>query len=152
MSRSLDCRDFDVKLVHAFDIRMNFFKRVIFGPVSGGAKQGYVSFKDGVHQGSAAQRQAHGVQRRRLGHGAHGRRGRDQCALHARGRLTAPIYIHNRGYIYNTQPNAPGRRISAARRISARPWQTRLAQSHGHRRAAASATRSRLHDLPLLHG
>ncbi len=51
-SSSDDLRaNFDVKLVHAFDVRMNFHKRVIFGPVSGGARQGYVSFKDGIVRG-----------------------------------------------------------------------------------------------------
>ena len=42
---------FEVKLVHAFDIRMNFLKRELFGNASGGGRLGYVSFKDGVVRG-----------------------------------------------------------------------------------------------------
>jgi len=100
--------DFDVKLVHAFDIRMNFFKRVIFGPVSGGAKQGYVSFKDGVIKGP------------RLNGKLMEYSGADWATVRMDGVVETnahymleaddgtPIYIQNRGYIYNTQPNAPG--------------------------------------------
>jgi len=100
--------DFDVKLVHAFDIRMNFFKRVIFGPVSGGAKQGYVSFKDGVIKGP------------RLNGKLMEYSGADWAKVRMDGVVETnahymleaddgtPIYIQNRGYIYNTQPNAPG--------------------------------------------
>ena len=33
-----------------------------------------------------------------------------------------PIYIHNRGYIYNTSRTRPGPPISAARHIFARRW------------------------------
>jgi len=100
--------DFDVKLVHAFDIRMNFYKRVIFGPVSGGAKQGYVSFKDGVIKGP------------RLNGKLMEYSGADWATVRMDGVVETnahymleaddgtPIYIQNRGYIYNTQPNAPG--------------------------------------------
>ena len=100
--------DFDVKLVHAFDIRMNFHKRVIFGPVSGGAKQGYVSFKDGVIKGP------------RLNGKLMEYSGADWATVRMDGVVETnahymleaddgtPIYIQNRGYIYNTQPNAPG--------------------------------------------
>ena len=100
--------DFDLKLVHAFDIRMNFFKRVIFGPVSGGAKQGYVSFKDGVIKGP------------RLNGKLMEYSGADWATVRMDGVVETnahymleaddgtPIYIQNRGYIYNTQPNAPG--------------------------------------------
>ena len=100
--------DFDVKLVHAFDIRMNFLKRVIFGPVSGGAKQGYVSFKDGVIKGP------------RLNGKLMEYSGADWATVRMDGVVETnahymleaddgtPIYIQNRGYIYNTQPNAPG--------------------------------------------
>jgi len=100
--------DFDVKLVHAFDIRMNFFKRVIFGPVSGGAKQGYVSFKDGVIKGP------------RLNGKLMEYSGADWATVRMDGVVETnahymleaddgtPIYIQNRGYIYNTQPNSPG--------------------------------------------
>ena len=100
--------DFDVKLVHAFDVRMNFHKRVVFGPVSGGAKQGYVSFKDGVIKGP------------RLNGKLMEFSGADWATVRMDGVVETnahymleaddgtPIYIQNRGYIYNTQPNAPG--------------------------------------------
>jgi hypothetical protein len=35
------------QLVHAFDVRINFDRRWIFGPVSGGADQGYTSVGEG---------------------------------------------------------------------------------------------------------
>jgi len=99
---------FEVKLVHAFDVRMNFHKRVIFGPVSGGARQGYVSFKDGIVKGPK-------LNGRLMEYS-----GADFAVVRADGVVEsdahymieaddgAPIYIHNRGYIYNTQPDAPG--------------------------------------------
>ena len=100
--------NFEVKLAHAFDVRMNFYKRVIFGPVSGGARQGYVSFKDGIVKGP------------RLNGRLMEYSGADFAVVRADGVVEtdahymieaddgAPIYIHNRGYIYNTQPDAPG--------------------------------------------
>ena len=109
MTDATDVRaNFEVKLVHAFDVRMNFYKRVIFGPVSGGARQGYVSFKDGVVKGP------------RLNGLLMEFSGADFAVVRAYGVVEsdahymieaydgAPIYIHNRGYIYNTQPDAPG--------------------------------------------
>ena len=42
---------FEVKLVHAFDVRMNFHKRLIYGTHPSYARLGYVSLKDGVIQG-----------------------------------------------------------------------------------------------------
>src|SRR5262249_53350964 len=98
----------DVKLVHAFDVHMNFHKRVVFGPVSGGARQGYVAFKDGVVKGP------------RLNGRLMDYSGADFAVVRADGVVEsnahymieaddgAPIYIHNRGYIYNTQPDSPG--------------------------------------------
>lgn len=98
----------DVKLVHAFDIRMNFATRLIFGPISGGARQGYVAFKDGVISGP------------RLNGKLMEASGADWAVVRTDGVVETnahyileaddgtPIYIQNRGYIYNTQPNAPG--------------------------------------------
>lgn len=100
--------DFDVKLVHAFDVRMNFHKRVVFGPVSGGARQGYVPLKDGIVRGP------------RLNGRIMEYSGADWGLQRMDGVLEAnahymleaddgtPIYIQNKGYIYNTQPGASG--------------------------------------------
>ena len=41
----------DVKLEHVFDVRIDFHERHVFGPVSGGAKQGYTSVKTGIVDG-----------------------------------------------------------------------------------------------------
>jgi hypothetical protein len=41
----------DLKLEHVFDVRIDFHERHVFGPVSGGAKQGYTSVKTGVVEG-----------------------------------------------------------------------------------------------------
>ena len=41
----------DLKLEHAFDVRINFDKRWLIGPVPGGNKQGYTSVKDGLVEG-----------------------------------------------------------------------------------------------------
>jgi hypothetical protein len=40
-----------LKLEHVFDVRIEFHERHVFGPVSGGAKQGYTSVKTGVVDG-----------------------------------------------------------------------------------------------------
>jgi hypothetical protein len=40
-----------LKLEHVFDVRIDFNERKIFGPVSGGASQGYVSVKSGIVEG-----------------------------------------------------------------------------------------------------
>lgn len=100
--------NFEVKLVHAFDVRMNFHKRVIFGPVSGGARQGYVAFKDGIVRGPK-------LNGRLMDYS-----GADFAVVRTDGVVETnaqymieaddgtPIYIQNRGYIYNTQPDAPG--------------------------------------------
>lgn len=100
--------DFEVKLVHAFDIRMNFGTRMIFGPVSGGARQGYVALTDGIIRGP------------RLNGKIMDHSGADWATLRTDGVVETrahymleaddgtPIYIENRGYIYNTQPNSPG--------------------------------------------
>ena len=40
-----------LKLEHVFDIRIDFHERRLFGPVSGGASQGYTSVKSGAVEG-----------------------------------------------------------------------------------------------------
>jgi len=99
---------FDVKLVHAFDVRMNFHKRVVFGPVSGGARQGYVSLKDGIVRGP----KLNGRIMEYSGADFGVLRQDNVLEANAHYMLEAddgtPIYIHNRGYIYNTQPGATG--------------------------------------------
>jgi hypothetical protein len=40
-----------LKLEHVFDVRIDFNERRIFGPVSGGASQGYTSVKSGIVEG-----------------------------------------------------------------------------------------------------
>ncbi len=40
-----------LKLEHVFDIRIDFHERRLFGPVSGGAQQGYTSVKSGLIEG-----------------------------------------------------------------------------------------------------
>ena len=100
--------DFEVKLAHAFDVRMNFHKRVVFGPHSSGSRLGYVSLKDGVVRGPRLNGRIleysgadHGVLRvdQVLESNAHYIFETDDGAL---------IQVHNRGYIYNTLPNSPG--------------------------------------------
>jgi hypothetical protein len=99
---------FEVKLVHAFDVRMNFHKRIVFGPVSGGARQGYTAFKDGIVRGP------------KLNGKLMEYSGADWAVVRMDGVVEsnahymietddgAPIYMQNKGYIYNTQPNSPG--------------------------------------------
>ena len=142
---------FDVKLAHAFDVRMNFHKRVVFGPVSGGARQGYVSLKDGIVRGP------------KLNGRIMEYSGADWGVLRQDGVLEAnahymleaddgtPIYIHNRGYIYNTQPGAHGPCVLPLHAVFSRAGgQTRLAEPHGHRRRRRATHGSGPHDLPLL--
>jgi hypothetical protein len=40
-----------LKLEHAFDVRIDFHERRVFGPVSGGARQGFTSVKSGIVEG-----------------------------------------------------------------------------------------------------
>jgi hypothetical protein len=108
VSTAVGLTTFEVKLAHAFDIRIDFDKRLVFGPVSGGAKQGYVSLKSGVIRGP------------RLNGKVMDHSGADWATVRTDGVVETnahymleaddgtPIYIQNRGYIYNTQPNSPG--------------------------------------------
>ena len=144
---------FELKLVHAFDVHMNFHKRVVFGPVSGGARQGYVSLKDGIVRGP------------RLNGKLMEYSGADWGVLRQDGVLEAnahymieaddgtPIYIHNRGYIYNTMPNSPGPPYFRTTPYFKAPvgkhdWLNRTS----HRRRRRAPRESGLHRLPLLHG
>lgn len=99
----------DVKLTHVFDIRIDFDdRRMVFGPISGGDKQGYTPLKSGTITGP------------RLNGRVMDMSGADFAVVRNDGVLEAyahymleaddgtPIYIHNRGYLYNLQPNAPG--------------------------------------------
>ncbi len=99
---------FDVRLVHAFDVRMNFHKRVIFGPVSGGARQGYTAFKDGSVRGPKLNGKL--MEYSGADWGVVRTDGVVESSAHYMIEADdgAPIYIHNRGYIYNTQPGSPG--------------------------------------------
>ncbi len=98
----------DLKLEHVFDVRIDFHERHVFGPVSGGAKQGYVSVKSGVVEGP------------RLNGKVLDYSGADWALVRADGvvELNAHymlqaddgtlIYIRNLGYVYGAAPVAPG--------------------------------------------
>ena len=100
--------DLEVTLVHAFDIRLDFERRLVFGPVSGGASQGYVPLRSGIIRGP------------RLNGRVMDHSGADWATVRTDGVVETnahymleaddgtPIYIQNRGYIYNTQPGSPG--------------------------------------------
>ena len=99
---------FEVKLVHAFDVRINFHRRIIAGVHASGSKIGYVSLKDGIIRGP------------RLNGRVMEFSGADWSMVRADNVVEsdshyileaddgAVIQIHNRGYIYNTLPNSPG--------------------------------------------
>ena len=100
--------NFEVKLVHAFDVHMNFHKRIVFGPHSSGSRLGYVSLKDGIVRGPKLNGRIleysgadHGVLRADnvLESDAHYIFETDDGAL---------IQVHNRGYIYNTHAELTG--------------------------------------------
>jgi len=88
-----------LKLEHVFDVRIDFNERRVFGPVAGGASQGYTSVKSGrvVDYSGAdwATVRTDGV-----------------VELNAHYLLEASdgalIYIRNLGYVYAAQPNSPG--------------------------------------------
>jgi uncharacterized protein DUF3237 len=98
----------NLKLEHVFDVRIDFHERHVFGPVSGGAKQGYVSVKSGVVEGP------------RLNGKVLDYSGADWALvrpdgvveLNAHYMLQADdgtlIYIRNLGYVYGAAPVAPG--------------------------------------------
>jgi Protein of unknown function (DUF3237) len=98
----------DLKLEHVFDVRIDFHERHVFGPVSGGAKQGYVSVKGGLVEGP------------RLNGKVMDYSGADWALVRADGvvELNAHymlqaddgtlIYIRNLGYVYGAAPVPPG--------------------------------------------
>lgn len=94
----------NLRLEHVFDVRLEFHERRIFGPVSGGAKQGYVSVKTGTVQGP------------RLNGKVVDYSGADWGTVRTDGVVElnahyllqaddgALIYIRNQGYVYGTTP------------------------------------------------
>ncbi len=97
----------DVKLEHVFDVRIDFHERHVFGPVSGGAKQGYTSVKTGIVDGP------------RLKGKVLDYSGADWALIRPDGvvELNAHyllqaddgtlIYIRNLGYVYGAAPQPP---------------------------------------------
>ena len=81
---------------------------MVFGPVSGGARQGYVPLRSGIVRGP------------RFNGRVMERSGADWATVRTDGVVETrahymleaddgtPVYIENRGYIYHTQPGAPG--------------------------------------------
>jgi hypothetical protein len=98
----------DVKLEHVFDVRIDFHERHIFGPVSGGAKQGYVSVKGGLVEGP----RLNGVVKAHSGADWGTVRTDGVVELNAHYLLEADdgalIYIRNLGYVYGAAPGATG--------------------------------------------
>jgi hypothetical protein len=102
----------DLRLEHVFDVRLEFHERHVWGPVSGGAKQGYVSVKTGIVEGP------------RLNGKVVDYSGADWGTVRTDGVVElnahyllqaddgALIYIRNQGYVYGTaaaQAGAPPR-------------------------------------------
>lgn len=97
-----------LKLEHVFDVRIDFHERRLFGPVSGGATQGYTSVKSGIVEGP------------RLNGRVVDRSGADWATVRTDGvvELNAHylleasdgtlIYIRNLGYVYASAPAPPG--------------------------------------------
>jgi hypothetical protein len=98
----------NLKLEHVFDVRIDIHERHVFGPVSGGAKQGNVSVQSGVVEGP------------RLNGKVLDYSGADWALvrpdgvveLNAHYMLQADdgtlIYIRNLGYVYGAAPVGPG--------------------------------------------
>ena len=98
-----------LKLEHVFDVRIDFHERRVFGPVSGGASQGYTSVKSGLVEGP------------RLNGRVVDYSGADWATVRTDGVVElnahylleasdgALIYIRNLGYVYGASPaSAPG--------------------------------------------
>jgi hypothetical protein len=96
----------DVKLEHVFDVRIDFHERHIFGPVSGGAKQGYVSVRGGLVEGP----RLNGTVKPYSGADWGTVRTDGVVELNAHYLLEADdgalIYIRNLGYVYGADPAA----------------------------------------------
>jgi hypothetical protein len=99
----------DVKLEHVFDVRIDFHERHVFGPVSGGAKQGYTSVKTGVVDGPRLK----GKVLEYSGADWALVRPDGVVELNAHYLLQAEdgtlIYIRNLGYVYGAAPQPDGR-------------------------------------------
>jgi len=93
-----------LKLEHVFDVRIDFHERRVFGPVSGGASQGYTSVKSGLVEGP------------RLNGRVVDYSGADWATVRTDGVIElnahylleasdgALIYIRNLGYVYGALP------------------------------------------------
>jgi Protein of unknown function (DUF3237) len=98
----------ELKLDHAFDIRIDFLDRDIFGPVAGNLRQGYTPVKSGIVQGPR-------LNGRLVPHG-----GADWPLVRPDGVVElnahymieaddgALIYIRNFGYVYGARPAGQG--------------------------------------------
>jgi Protein of unknown function (DUF3237) len=103
-----------LKLEHVFDVRIDFNERRLFGPISGGASQGYTSVKSGVVEGP------------RLNGRVVDYSGADWATVRTDGvvELNAHylleasdgtlIYIRNLGYVYGAQPAQVGAQSAPA--------------------------------------
>jgi len=110
-----------LKLEHVFDIRIDFHERRIFGPVSGGASQGYTSVKSGLVEGP------------RLNGRVVDFSGADWATVRTDGVVElnahylleasdgALIYIRNLGYVYGARPAAASGAPEAAQAAASRP-------------------------------
>lgn len=98
----------NLRLEHIFDVRMEFHERHVFGPVSGGAKQGYVSVKGGIVEGP----RLNGKVLDYSGADWGTVRTDGVVELNAHYMLQANdgtlIYIRNQGYVYGTTPAQAG--------------------------------------------
>jgi hypothetical protein len=98
----------NLRLEHVFDVRLEFHERHVWGPVSGGAQQGYVSVKTGIVEGP------------RLNGKVVDYSGADWGTVRTDGVVElnahyllqaddgALIYIKNQGYVYGTTPGTDG--------------------------------------------
>jgi Protein of unknown function (DUF3237) len=106
-----------LKLEHVFDVRIDFLERRLFGPLPGGATQGYTSVKSGRVEGPRLNGrvvEASGADWATV-------RSDGVVELNAHYLLEADdgtlIYIRNLGYVYGAQPAAqPGAAASAPAR------------------------------------
>ena len=131
---ALDESALDLRFTHAFDIRINFDKRWLIGPVSGGANVGYTSVGAGCT-----------VSGPRLNGKLVDYSGADWPIVRPDGVVEldahymieaadgARIYIRNMGYVHGPlPPDIP--HTSVAHPTSAHPRPARLAESDGGRR------------------
>jgi Protein of unknown function (DUF3237) len=96
-----------LKLEHVFDVRIDFLERRLFGPLPGGATQGYTSVKSGRVEGPRLNGrvvEASGADWATV-------RSDGVVELNAHYLLEADdgtlIYIRNLGYVYAAQPPRP---------------------------------------------